>query len=322
LAESTEEERRVRRRHPIRNYLLFATLAIAGIVALSLKIEPAAGARSEGFASDSVSVACEARGASVALPEIPEASGVALSRRTPGLLWTHTDQGAPTLYAIDASGVIKGRVKVTGPASLEDWEDIAAGPCGSESCLYLGDIGDNNARRKHISVYRVREPTPGDAATQRADVFQASYPDGPQDAEALVVSKEGRILVVTKGVGKPITVYRFPEPLHVGVSVQLEKVGTLAPGKTPKDERVTGASVSPDGARIALRTHDAVLLYDAREFLRGQLDKPQRFDVSSLQEPQGEGVALGTGGDVFLVSEGGGKQRPGSLAHAVCRVGN
>jgi hypothetical protein len=308
------QEHAVRKGHPVRNYLFFAILTLLCIVALSFVFETPA------LTPPSMPT-CEARGGLVPLPEIPEASGVALSRRTPGLLWTHKDQGAPKLYALDASGAIKGRVTVTG-ASFQDWEDIAAGACGSESCLYLADIGDNAGRRKQISVYRVREPAPADAATERADVFQASYPDGPQDAEALVVSKEGRILVITKGVGKPITVYRFPEPLHVGVSVQLEKIGTLASGKTPKDERVTGASVSPDGARIALRTHDAVLLYDARDFLRGQLDKPQRFDVSSLQEPQGEGVALGTGGDVFLVSEGGGKQRPGSLAHAVCRVGN
>ena len=313
MAESTEEERRARRRHPIRNYLLFAILAIVVVVMLALRIEPAAG--------DSVPVACEARGASVAMPEISEASGVALSRRTPGLLWIHKDQGKPTLYAVDESGAIKGRVTVTG-ASFQDVEDIAAAPCGSENCLYLADIGDNDGRRKNISVYRVPEPAPGDTATQRADVFLATYPDGPQDAEALVVSKEGHILVVTKGVGKKITVYRFPEPLHVGVTVQLEKIGMLAAGKTPKDERVTGASASPDGARVALRTHDSVWLYDAGDFLRGQFGRPQHFDVSSLQEPQGEGVALGKGGEVILVGEGGGKQRPGTLSRAVCSLRN
>jgi hypothetical protein len=321
--EPTQPERRARDRHPIRNYLFFAILAIAAIVFLGLKIESASGGpRAATLGEDSAPASCRQQGGLVLLPDVSEASGVAVSRRTPGLLWTHKDQGTPVLFALDESGAVKGRVTVAGP-TLQDWEDLAAGPCGGgagESCLYLADIGDNDARRKNITVYRVREPAPGDQATQRADAFTATYPDGPQDAEALLVSKEGHILIVTKGESGPVAVYRFPEPLHPGVSVQLEKIGTLAGGKLSKGERVTGGSVSLDGTRVALRTHGSVLFYDARQFARGHFERPLRFDLSSLGEAQGEGVALGQDGHVFLTGEGGKKKEPGSLARAVCAV--
>jgi hypothetical protein len=314
-----KEERRTRSRHPVRNYLLFAILTLAVIAFLGLRTEHVSGARSE-VLGGAPTASCRLKGRPIALPDVPEASGVAVSRRTAGLLWTVADHGKPVLYAVHASGELAGRVAVTG-ARVEDWEDLAAGPCGDASCLYIGDIGDNAARRKSISVYRVREPAPGDAATQRAEAFRASYPDGPQDAETLLVTQDGRLLVVTKGDNGPVTLYRFPEPLHEGVTVRLEKLATLVPGSAARDERVTGGSVSADGSRVALRTHASVLVYDAHGFARGQLARPLRFDVAPLGEPQGEGVAFDANGDLVLASEGAGKGQPGSLARAGCPTG-
>src|SRR5688572_7072611 len=67
-------------------------------------------------------------------PELTEASGIAVGRRTPGILWAHNDSGEPMLFALDSTGGLIGRVRVPGVAN-EDWEDIAAGPCGSGTCL-------------------------------------------------------------------------------------------------------------------------------------------------------------------------------------------
>ena len=59
------------------------------------------------------------------LPEIPEASGLAVSRRDPGLLWSHNDSGsAAVLFALDTAGTMRGRVRV--PVKTRDWEDVSA----------------------------------------------------------------------------------------------------------------------------------------------------------------------------------------------------
>ena len=85
---------------------------------------------------------CRPTGPLVQVPGLSEASGLALSRRVPGRLWTHNDSGEPVVVALDARGSVTGRIRLMG-AAVEDWEAIAVGPCGTGSCLHVGDIGDN-----------------------------------------------------------------------------------------------------------------------------------------------------------------------------------
>ena len=76
------------------------------------------------------------------LAGVGEASGVAVSRRTPGILWSHNDSGPASLFAFDTAGNAKGRVELTG-VTVDDWEDLAIGQCPEGSCLYVADIGSS-----------------------------------------------------------------------------------------------------------------------------------------------------------------------------------
>lgn len=143
---------------------------------------------------------CRSIGETVRLPGLGEASGITASRRTPGLLWAHNDSGDPAVYALDLSGSIKHRVLLAG-AAVDDWEDIAIAACPGGSCLYVADIGDNGARRRRITIYRVPEPELSDKATQPVEAFHATYPDGSHDAEALFVLPSGDLFIVTKNRG-------------------------------------------------------------------------------------------------------------------------
>ena len=42
--------------------------------------------------------------------------------------------------------------------------------------MWVGDIGDNDAERRHVTIYRVAEPEAGATRTSRAYVFRAAYP--------------------------------------------------------------------------------------------------------------------------------------------------
>src|SRR5690348_5947993 len=110
-------------------------------------------------------------------PQATELSGLVLSRRRPGVLWTHNDSGdAPRLLAVRASGRLVGDVAVTG-ASAIDWEDIAI----RGGTLYVGDIGDNKRSRPEVVVYRVPEPAAGATQSAPATALRLRYPDGPHD---------------------------------------------------------------------------------------------------------------------------------------------
>jgi hypothetical protein len=264
---------------------------------------------------------CRAVGKIVRLRDLPEASGVAASRRTPGLFWAHNDSGEPVIFALDLQGAIKGRVRVTG-ASVDDWEDIAVGPCPQGSCVYIADIGDNSGTRKHITLYRVAEPTPGDAATSPVEAFQAAYPDGPHDAEALFVAGDSDVFLITKGDPGPVALYRFSRPLASGTTLQLQRIGEpIAGPRIEAKDRPTAADLSPDGQWVAVRTTHWVAFYRTTDLIGGRWHEVFRTDVSGLREPRGEGVTFAGNDTVILVGEAGGLLRgPGTFARLACTL--
>jgi hypothetical protein len=297
---------------------MFAVIAGVMWAAAFTKLIPAKADERPALMQPSGAAACGSVSVIARLPDIPEASGLAVSRSQSGLVWTHNDSGTPVLYAIGTDGVVRGRVEVRG-AAVDDWEDVASGPCPQGTCLFVGDIGDNKAARPRIVVYRVREPAVGQRATEPAEALFASYPDGPQDAETLFIGPNGRIHVVTKGEGSPISIYRFPDRATPGATVTLERVATLS-NKARRDFRITDGDISWDGKWIGLRTLEAVEFYRAGELLRGAPVPPIEFKLSSLNEPQGEGLAFAEDGTVYLASEGGGGTRGGILARMSCKL--
>jgi hypothetical protein len=61
-----------------------------------------------------------------------------------------------------------------------------------------------------------------------------------------------------------------------------------------------------------------VLFYPAAGLLAGKTPQPRSFDLRPLKERQGEGVAFGSDGVVYLVGEGTG--RSGTLAAIRCTL--
>lgn len=262
-----------------------------------------AGRASGGGAADPV---CQVVAPALPLPvEVRETSGLAQSRRDPARFWTHNDAGnGPELFAVDAGGTLVQRVRVTG-ARAADWEDIEAGPCPAGNCLYVGDIGDNDGRREGITIYRIPEPEPGRAESQPAAALQARFPDGPQDAESLFALGAGELYLVTKGRGGPIALYRYPAPQRPGETVTLERVRELFPEPRDADDRVTGATASPDGRWVAIRSYRRLYLYPAAALLdRGSTPpEPIVVDLAPLGHSQGEAVAMAADGAVWLSTE-------------------
>ena len=262
---------------------------------------------------------CRVEGGLTRLTALPEASGVAVSRRVPGRLWTHNDSGQPVLFMLDARGGITGRIQLSG-ATVDDWEAVSAGVCATGSCLYVGDIGDNNAARDFITVYRLTEPADMPSSTAAVDIFHARYPDGAHDAEALLVTRDGGLYIVTKGSTGPVALYRFPAELRAdGRVVQLEQIGRpRSSGTVRRDEQITDGAVSSDGARVVLRTHEALYFYRTAQLLAGDWSGAEIVNLKHVGEAQGEGVSLGPNHEIYLVGEGGGGSRPGTFARLTC----
>lgn len=199
-------------------------------------------------------------------PGLTRASGLVASRRTPGNLWSHNDAGdGPLLFCLGPQGVGCGVVEVTGAAAV-DWEDLAAGPgpLPDVPYLYVGDIGDPGRSRTEIVVYRIPEPAPPDppsppdapTSSEPAEVLVLRYPDGPHDAEALMVHPaRGDVYVITKDASRT-SVYRADGPLTGGETRVLGHVTDLEIGFTAaRSRQVTAADISPDGTHVAFLTY-------------------------------------------------------------------
>lgn len=248
---------------------------------------------------------------------IPESSGAAISRKHTGVTWTHNDSGAEAeLFAVDPAGELAGTVTLQGAKHI-DWEDIAVADCPSGSCLYVADIGDNNARRSTVDIYRLPEPEPTARTPVEADRFRTRYPGGPRDAESIFILPPERLFVVTRGRDHPIAVYTYPGPLRHDSVVELEHVRTLSSAAVPLDDQVTAADATADGRWVVLRTPSALFFYPTEQLLEGGENRPIRAGLTGLGEVQGEGVAIGDNDVVVLTSEGfGGMQ--GTIAMLWC----
>jgi hypothetical protein len=263
--------------------------------------------------------ACRTIDAGTALPgQVYETSGLALSSDAT-VLWTHNDRGHdPILYAVADNGGLRSRVLVTGTAPV-DWEDIEAAPCASGRCLYIADIGDNDQVRGHITIYEITEPA-FDVDRVAARAMRARYPDGARNAEAMFMLPGGDIYIVTKGDDNPPALYRFPAGMRAQQDVVLERVrGPMAQPRQRRDY-ITGASATPDGRWVAIRTYGAVHIYAAADLLSGTGGASITVDLGPLGEPQGEGIAIADDGTVWLSSEADGGSAAPRLARLSCTL--
>ncbi len=234
-----------------------------------------------------------------------ELSGFAASHVHPGIFWAHNDSGnAPALYALRPDGTIVATLVLRG-ATLRDPEDIAVGPCtagASNSCIYLGDIGDNGARRPSVQILKVEEPDRLADGLLVPAILPFRYADGPTDAEALVVDPwTARVFVITKSLLSLGAVYRVDDlgGREGGMAV---RVRTL---RAPRefDASTTGASAHPSGTRLLLRTYTRVWeLRSARARAFEDVLDAEPVAVPEASQPQGEAVSYTWDGRGYLLA--------------------
>lgn len=190
-------------------------------------------------------------------PSLNEVSGLAASRRNPGVLWVHNDSGgAPALYAINTQGILLGTYTVSGAVN-RDWEDIAIGPGPDpeQAYLYLGEIGDNQAVYPTVAILRVPEPSvptsgpPVTATLPHMDTLAFTYADGPRDAETLMLDPITRDLYVVTKRETNCQVYVLTYPQSTNTIPALTTLLTL-----PFTQAVAG-DISPSGQQIAIKTY-------------------------------------------------------------------
>lgn len=189
-----------------------------------------------------------------------------------------------------------------------DAEDLATGPDGE---LWVADVGDNGLARETVAVVVL-------SADGGARLHRLTYPDGPHDAEALLVDDRGVPFVVTKETGRPAGVYRPAAPPEGTGPTPMEKAGEVVlpasdteggPIGALGSRTVTGAAATPDGSVVALRTYTDAWLFPVVDGDLGAALRGTPVRVPLAGEPQGEAIAFEADGTLLSASEArGGEQ--------------
>jgi hypothetical protein len=273
----------------------------------------------------------------IASPDLTELSSLSASRQFPDALWAHNDAGNEAdLFLLGHNGATKGQWRLTdsGDKASRDWEASAVGPCratdpaGARACVWIGDIGDNTTSRNVVRLFRWLEPSVLPAAGTIAkvgnkglgawEVVRVRYPEGPQDAEAMVILPDGRLVIATKREDGKTVLYRVDaapalDAKTLEVSAELLATWNLLTDtvQAGAESRLTGADLSADGELLFLRSRDYVwrlqgagLLAGTAASIAGAVPGWERLALPPPGDKQGEAVAVDAAGAVWTSSEG------------------
>jgi len=226
--------------------------------------------------------------------QIDESSGLGTSSYGDGIVYTHNDSGdTARFFAVNSSGATVAIYTLKG-ATAHDWEDMDTGTDASgKPVLYFGDIGDNSAKRTEIDVYQVPEPR-GPSANVPWIRYRFAYPDGPHNAETLMVDPHThRIFIASKAAIGDGLLYEAPAVLS---TTAMNELAIVVPQRTVP-MLTTSGDISPDGKLMVLLT------YFAAYWSAGVNGELHEFPVT--EQRQDEAIAFTRDGKSVLVGSEG-----------------
>jgi hypothetical protein len=218
-------------------------------------------------------------------PRITESSGLAASRKYPGIAYTFNDSGhSPRVFAIDiATGKTVGVTSVRGVT----WKDAEASALWG-GMLWIADIGTNLQTRTDQALYGIPEPGRGNH-----DVRAVRYPltfAGKAEFEAMAIVP-GRIDFYSKGWPSGF-VYSVKAPLKKDAQNVVFRTRRTTPAWT------TDATTTANGRLVLVRGLVVVEVRDAATW-----DLRYSDVIPVLQ--QGESITMEASGRSYLIGSEG-----------------
>ena len=230
---------------------------------------------------------------------MPEVSGFACSRTTPGYIWAHGDENTgdnKKIVAIQPDGTLAMTVKISGDPGRDDWEDIATGVYNGKNYIFIGAIGDNDSEYKDAYyIYYFEEPAiTGGTQTISVHYIRFGYPDNKaHNTETLMYDNIEQMFYIADKVKDGVcTLYSLPFRTDYGTSVQtLTKICELGNGEI--FNFLTGGDITPDGRWMAIKSKKYVLLWERQgsESLSVTAKRRPAQIAAYKKETQGEAIA-------------------------------
>lgn len=266
---------------------------------------------------------------------IPEVSGIACSRVTPGYIWMQgdeTDENTnPFIVATDETGSVLGAKVTFDHVYRWDWEDMCGGVYNGKNYLFIGGFGDNNHTDGNYCIIWFEEPAIDPAnpnVAVNAHRIKFEYPDHQKhNCESMMYDNiEQKLYIVTKVYEDVNQVFYLPFRTDYGDEQQtmtyvcdLGLTTDIGMGEFEGKQRrykgfhlATAADITPDGKYILIKNQNnyvgiySWILYWERngnesvsETLKRQ---PQVIDCYEV-EWQGEAIAWKDNNTFYTTSD-------------------
>ena len=271
---------------------------------------------------------------------LPEASGIAASRSYPGRLYLNNDFGRRALFLLHRhDGRPDGaRGRQRDGAARRRGRRPRRVPGAAQTCLWLGDIGDNARKRDTVTFVALTERADYPAEVAPLRTIAARYPDGPHDAESFAIHPDGDLFLITKDydvrarTNGPGLIYRLRAArmatARPGDVLTFEPVGRVDLPALIADvfinQVATAMDISPDGTRVAVLTYRTLMDWNV-DLARGvgaarKLAPGRDYTLTPLGPlPQAEAVAwLANEDGVVYTTEAAGPAKEAPLYRQLC----
>lgn len=232
--------------------------------------------------------------------DLEEASGLVASYANPDYLWTVNDSGNPAeIFLINGKGEIVMVCKLE-KAHNRDWEDITIGPGANEDTkyLYVGEIGDNDAKYDYKYLYRLAEPVfnkDKKITLDKYDTLVISLPDGKRDMESITIDEStGDLYMISKREEQVNLYYVSASALIPNDTIVPNKIGVLP------FHNVVAVDFTANAREILIKTYDEIYYWNRPDSLSiQQILMTEPILLNYKREPQGESIAWTLDGDGF-----------------------
>ncbi|TDX12308.1 hypothetical protein [Flavobacterium sp. S87F.05.LMB.W.Kidney.N] len=199
--------------------------------------------------------------------KLKEVSGITYFPET-STIYTLEDSGNKNaIYAINSKGKLDKTITISNAENI-DWEDITRDKTGN---IYIGDFGNNDNERKDLCIYKVAKSELNKDLAKAEYKISFSYPEQTEfppkkkemfyDVEGFF-EQGGYFYLFTKNRSKGFDGTAFIYKIKNASGTQKAvKIGEFKTCNNYNHCVLTSATISPDVKKVALLSHDKVLLF-------------------------------------------------------------
>ncbi|MBO9584081.1 MAG: hypothetical protein J7574_07970 [Flavobacterium sp.] len=239
--------------------------------------------------------------------KLKEVSGIAYFPET-NTLYTLEDSGNKNaIYAIDSKGKLAKTITISNATNV-DWEDITKDKSGN---VYIGDFGNNNNERRDLCIYKVAKNQLQNDLAKAEYKISFSYPEQKEfppkkkemfyDVEGFF-ERDGYFYLFTKNRSKGFDGTAFIYKIKNAAGTQKAvKIGEFKTCSNYNHCVLTSATISPDGKKVALLSHDKVLLF--KDFKGDLFHKGTQTELNLNHFSQKEAIVFKDNNTLLIADE-------------------